>query len=128
MAIKYSATNLFKYKISDFIKTTLFPEEANTYVAIGRPIRWGADSNETTDEIEDVFISTNYVNESHRNTMAMKRIKAADIALWLSPCQCQNLLLLTSHSEGTHRQHSCYHRWAAGSSAWYAASPPQPSC
>jgi hypothetical protein len=81
MAIKYSATNLFKYEISDFIKTTMFPETANTYVAIGRPIRWGADSNETTDEIEDVFISTNYVNEAHRNTMAMKRIKAADIAL-----------------------------------------------
>jgi hypothetical protein len=81
MAIKYSATNLFKYQLSDFVKTTMFPESANTYVAIGRPIRWGDDSSETLAEIDDVVVSTNYVNQAHRNTMAMKKIQSADIAL-----------------------------------------------
>ena len=81
MAIKYSSTNLFKYQISDFIKNSMFPDGANTYVGIGKPIRWGIDTNETIDEVENTSVSTNYINQSHRNMMAIKKIEAADISL-----------------------------------------------
>lgn len=72
-------TPLLKYMVVDHIKNNLFPSDANTYIGIGRPVRWGSDSNETASEIEDVSYTTNYRNQVYRDMVAMKKITASDL-------------------------------------------------
>jgi hypothetical protein len=79
--MKASITPLLKYEIVNFIKADMFPVAANTYVAIGRPIRWGGDDTETSDEIENVVYTTDSVNQVFRDMMAMKKVESADTAL-----------------------------------------------
>src|SRR5210317_1776858 len=78
--MKASITPLLKYQIVEVLKNNVFPTLANTYIGIGRPIRWGDDVDpETTDEIEDVVWTTNYKNQVWRDMVAVKRIEAADV-------------------------------------------------
>lgn len=79
--IKYKATNLFKYDVAETVKNTMLTGTANTYVGIGRPVRWGDDSTELSSEIGDVSTTTNYINQAKRDMMAIKKIQSADIAL-----------------------------------------------
>lgn len=79
--MKAQLTPLFKYKLVEGLRDTLLTETANTYVGIGRPLRWGNDATETEDEIENIVYSTNYRNEVYRDMVAAKKIAAADIAL-----------------------------------------------
>lgn len=80
--MKTSITQLLKYTIAEDVKTHIFPVLANTYIAIGRPIRWGDENDpETIDEIETVVNSINYNNQLHRDMIAMKKVEAADTAL-----------------------------------------------
>ena len=78
--MKSAITPFLKYEIVEVIKNNVFPTLANTYVGIGRPIRWGdAIDPETADEIEDVVWTTNYANQVWRDMVAIKRVEAADI-------------------------------------------------
>jgi hypothetical protein len=79
--MKAQITQLLKTHIVEDIKTYLFPTRANTYIAFGRPIRWGSDNSETAAEIEDVVDSIDYNNQVHRDMVAMKKIEAADTAV-----------------------------------------------
>lgn len=79
--MKASITQLLKYEIVNFIKSTMFPVASNTYVGIGRPIRWGGDDIETSDEIEDVVYTTDAVDQVYRDMMAMKKVESSDTAL-----------------------------------------------
>lgn len=77
---KAAITPLLKYQIVENLKETVFPTLANTYIGIGRPIRWGdAVDPETTDEIEDVVLTTDYINQVWRDMVAVKKIEAADL-------------------------------------------------
>lgn len=67
--------------MAEAIKDDIFPRIANTYIAIGRPIRWGDDDTETANEIEDAEFSTNYTNQLFRDMVALKKIQQADLAL-----------------------------------------------
>lgn len=78
--MKSAITPLLKFQIVENLKETVFPTVANTYIGIGRPIRWGdAVDPESTDEIEDVVWTTNYKNQIWRDLVAVKRIQAADL-------------------------------------------------
>jgi hypothetical protein len=79
--MKASITPLLKYEIVEIIKANLFPTYANTYVGIGRPIRWGSDDSETADEIEEVVYTTDTRNQVYRDLMAIKKVEAADTAI-----------------------------------------------
>lgn len=79
--MKAVITPLLKYQIVEDIKNDMFPSDANTYIGIGRPIRWGSDATETASEIEDTSYTTNYRNQVYRNLVAIKKVSAADIAL-----------------------------------------------
>lgn len=80
--MKATITSKLKHELVYDIKSHIFPELANTYIAIGRPIRWGdAIDPETTTEIEDVVFTTNYRNQVYRDMVAMKKVQAADTAL-----------------------------------------------
>jgi hypothetical protein len=79
--MKASITPLLKFEIVEIIKANVFPTYANTYVGIGRPIRWGSDDTETADEIEDVQYTTDTRNQVYRDLMAIKRVAAADTAI-----------------------------------------------
>lgn len=80
--MKSSITQLLKYEIADHVKEMIFPTGANTYIGIGRPIRWGdAVDPELATEIEDVEDSTAYLNQVSRDLIAIKRVQAADTAL-----------------------------------------------
>jgi hypothetical protein len=78
---KSAITPLLKFEIVEIIKANVFPTYANTYLCIGRPIRWGADDTETANEIEDVRYTTDYRNQVWRDMIALKRVAAADTAL-----------------------------------------------
>jgi hypothetical protein len=78
--MKSAITQLLKYEIVQNIKDDLFVNSANTYVGIGRPIRWGdAVDPEANNEIEDVVYTTNYRNQVWRDMVAMKRVESASI-------------------------------------------------
>lgn len=79
--MKASITQLLKFEIVEIIKANVFPTYANTYVGIGRPVRWGSDDTETANEIEDVVYTTDSRNQLFRDLMAIKRIAAADTAI-----------------------------------------------
>lgn len=79
--MKSSITQLLRYQIVEDIKNDMFAADANTYVCIGRPLRWGNDSNETASEIEDIAYSVDYANQLFRDMVAMKKIQAADLSL-----------------------------------------------
>ena len=79
--MKSSITQLLKYELVEKIKSNIFPTTANTYVCIGRPIRWGNDATETSDEIEDISSSINYQNQLYRDMVALKKVEPADISL-----------------------------------------------
>lgn len=70
-----------KYQMAERIRDEIFPTLANTYIAIGRPIRWGSDDTETPNEIEDAVFTVNYRNQLFRDMVAMKKIQTADMAL-----------------------------------------------
>jgi hypothetical protein len=74
-----TTTPALKYMIVDHLKNNLFPSDANTYVGIGRPVRWGSDSNETQSEIEEVTYTTNYRNQVFRDMVAIKKVTASDL-------------------------------------------------
>lgn len=79
---KSAITPLLKYEIVEIIKANVFPTYANTYLGIGRPVRWGdASDPELATEIEEVTYTTDYVNQTFRDMIAMKKIAAADTAL-----------------------------------------------
>jgi hypothetical protein len=79
---KAAITPLLKFEIVEIIKANVFPTYANTYLCIGRPTRWGDDVDpELATEIEDVVYSTNYINQTFRDMIAMKKVAAADTAL-----------------------------------------------
>lgn len=78
--MKAAITPLLKYQIVEVLKQNVFPTLANTYIGIGRPIRWGdAIDPESTDEIEDVVWTTDYNNQTWRDMVAVKRVEAADV-------------------------------------------------
>lgn len=79
--MKSTITQYLKFQIAERIKEDTFSMHANTYIGIGRPIRWGNDSNETDDEIETPAYTTNYRNQIYRDLVAVKRIQTADMAL-----------------------------------------------
>ena len=80
--MKSTITPLLKYELVSFIKSNLFPTYANTYIGIGRPVRWGdAVDPESNTEIEEVVYSTNYSNQVFRDLVAIKKVAAADTAL-----------------------------------------------
>ena len=80
--MKSAITPLLKYELVYDVKSHIFPELANTYVAIGRPIRWGdAVDPETTAEVEEVTYTTDYRNQVYRDMVAMKKVTASDTAL-----------------------------------------------
>ena len=74
-------TQFFKYQLAEKIKSNLFSAGSNTYIAIGRPIRWGDDNTETSNEIESPVLTTNYKNQLYRDMVAIKKIQTADMAL-----------------------------------------------
>lgn len=78
---KSAVTPLLKFEIVEIIKANVFPTYANTYLGIGRPIRWGDDANETANEIEDVRYTTDYRNQVYRDLIAIKKVAASDTAL-----------------------------------------------
>lgn len=80
MSLRSRVTNLLKYEVVQFMKDQIIPTDANTYVTIGRPIVWGGDSVEILNEVENIELSTNYMNQSRRNMMAAKKVQAADIS------------------------------------------------
>lgn len=89
--MKASITPLLRYEMVEIIKANVFPTYANTYVGIGRPIRWGdAVDPEAANEIEQIVHTTNYYNQVFRDMVAMKKVQPADTALvvprvdWLS--------------------------------------------
>lgn len=80
--MKSAITPLLKFELVEIIKANVFPTYANTYVGIGRPIRWGDDSDpESNTEIEDVVWTTDYNNQTYRDLVAIKKVAAADTAL-----------------------------------------------
>lgn len=71
-----------KLGVAEFIRNEVFTTYSNTYIGIGRPIRWGDEFDpEEDDEIESVGGSTNYRNQVYRDMIAIKRVQAADVAL-----------------------------------------------
>ena len=80
--MKFNKTNLLKYEIVQFMKNSILTVGSNTYVSIGRPLFWGDNaSSETQEEVGEVFLSTNYIDESRRNMMVLKKVAPSDIAL-----------------------------------------------
>jgi hypothetical protein len=79
--MKASITQLLKYELVEIIKANVFPTYANTYVGIGRPVRWGSDDTETANEIEDVVFTTDSRNQLFRDLMMIKKVAAADTAI-----------------------------------------------
>lgn len=79
--MKTSVTQMLKYSIVEHIRDDMFTTASNTYVGIGRPIRWGDDNTETASEIEDSVYTTNYRNQVYRDLIAIKKVDQADIAL-----------------------------------------------
>lgn len=79
--MKSSITQLLKYELVEDIKSNMLVKDANTYVCIGRPIRWGSDNTETSDEIEEISFDLNYFNQIKRDMVAMKKVQASDLAL-----------------------------------------------
>jgi hypothetical protein len=79
--MKSVITPLLKYQIAETLKNEMFSTSANTYIGIGRPIRWGNDNTEVAGEIEEVSYTTNYINQVYRDMVAVKKITASDIAL-----------------------------------------------
>lgn len=78
--MKATITPLLKYQIVEVLKANVFPTLANTYIGIGRPIRWGDEFDpESSDEIEEVIWTTNYNNQVWRDMVAVKRVEAADL-------------------------------------------------
>ena len=89
--MKSAITPLLRFEIVEDIKDDMFPVGANTYIGIGRPIRWGdAVDPESEDEIESVVYTTDYRNQIYRDLIAIKKVAAADLAFvvprvdWLS--------------------------------------------
>lgn len=80
--MKSAITPLLKFELVEIIKANVFPTYANTYLGIGRPIRWGDELDpESNTEIEDVVYTTDYRNQTFRDMIALKRVAAADTAL-----------------------------------------------
>lgn len=79
--MKSIITPLLKYEMAERIREDILSVQANTYVAIGRPIRWGNDDTETANEIENAAFTINYQNQIFRDMVAMKKVQTADIAL-----------------------------------------------
>ena len=80
--MKAAITQLLKLSVAEFIRSNIFTTYSNTYVGIGRPIRWGDEFDpEENDEIEEVEYSTNYRNQIYRDMVAFKKVQPADIAL-----------------------------------------------
>jgi hypothetical protein len=80
--MKTAITQYIKFDVARHIKEHIFPMLSNTYISIGRPIRWGdASDPESANEIESVVYSTNYINQVSRDMVAIKRIQAADCEL-----------------------------------------------
>jgi len=79
--MKAAITPMLKFEIVEIVKANLFPTYANTYVGLGRPVRWGSDDTETSNEIEDVVYTTEALNQVFRDLMAIKKVAAADTAL-----------------------------------------------
>lgn len=63
------------------LRDDILSVNSNTYIGIGRPIRWGDDSNELASEIEDAAFTINYQNQLHRDLIAIKKIQTADLTL-----------------------------------------------
>jgi len=79
---KINITPLLKFEIVENIKSNIFTTAANTYMGIGRPIRWGdAVDPEEVDEIEGIIFSTNYANQVWRDMVAMKKVESASMYL-----------------------------------------------
>ena len=79
--MKSSITQYLKYQIVEDIHDDMLAKDANTYISIGRPLRWGNDSNETTAEIESVEDNLNYYFQIYRDMVAMKKVQASDLSL-----------------------------------------------
>lgn len=79
--MKSIITQYLKYQLVERLRLDTLSVTSNTYIGIGRPIRWGDDSNETADEIESPVYTTNYRNQMHRDLVAIKKIQIADMAL-----------------------------------------------
>lgn len=80
--MKATITPLLKFQLVEVIKNNVFPTYANTYLGIGRPIRWGDENDpESNTEIEDVVYTTDYRNQTFRDLIAIKKVEAADTAL-----------------------------------------------
>lgn len=81
MGLKSATTKLFKYEIAQFMCDLILASEANTYVTIGRPLYWGDDATEFQSEVGDIDGSKNYLDDSRRNFIAMKKVEFADLSL-----------------------------------------------
>lgn len=110
MSLKSNVTKLFKYEIAQFMCEFILASKANTYVTIGRPLYWGNDAVENQSEIGEVSSSKNYIDDSRRSYMAMKKIQFSDLALvvprldWKSGIiydQYNDHIDMTSHDKQT---------------------------
>ena len=80
--MKSTITQLLKHEVALHVKEAMFPVDANTYMAIGRPIRWGDEVDpELSTEIENAVYSTVYRNQVFRDMIAIKKVQTADTAL-----------------------------------------------
>jgi len=80
--MKSTITQLLKHEVALHVKEAMFPVDANTYMAIGRPVRWGdAVDPELAGEIENAVYSTVYRNQTFRDMIAIKKVETADTAL-----------------------------------------------
>ncbi len=68
----------FKYNIAECVKQDLITD-SNTYITIGRPLPWGNDVTETSDEISDVIESTLDKFSVQRSAVAMVKLQPTDI-------------------------------------------------
>lgn len=79
---KSAITQLLKLSVAEFVRSNIFTTYSNTYIGIGRPIRWGDELDpEEDNEIEVVRYSTDYRNQIYRDMIAIKKVQAADISL-----------------------------------------------
>jgi len=79
--MKSIITQYLRYQLVERLKLDTFSVSSNTYIGIGRPIRWGDDSNETADEIESPTYTINYRNQLNRDLVAIKKVQISDMAL-----------------------------------------------
>lgn len=92
-------TKNFAKTLAETLEMHLTDGSSNTYVMIGRPLRWGSDITETPDEVEKPIDTEAYKFQFWRDAVALKKVTAADLQLVVPRFDWANGTIYTAYNE-----------------------------